>query len=90
MYGAVSGWFQKLAEFGATTLAGVFIAATLIRPELGSAQSPEAVFKLRLFALAPGTVFSLVSLFLVRFYSLTEERMQEIQRILKSRGEGSN
>jgi len=85
MYGAVSGWFQKLAIFGATSLAGILITITLINPEFGGNQTPEAIFRLRLFAMIPGTCFSVISLALVRFYSLTEERMIEIQGILKLR-----
>jgi Na+/melibiose symporter-like transporter len=56
---------------------------------LGANQSPEAIFRLRaIFAFAP-VVALLLSLILLRFYSLSRLRMEEIRRELDRRHAGT-
>lgn len=89
MYGAVSGWFQKLAVVIASAASGVLVTLSGVNPDLGVAQSPETLLLLRVFFFAPTAIFAIIALWLLRFYTLDEERLETIRAELERRRGGT-
>ena len=84
-YGAVGSLMQKSAAALTLMLSGLLIQGVGFNAALGAAQTPGAVLGMRLaFSFGP-TVFLIVCLGLLRFYSLDAARMTDIRRQLEAR-----
>lgn len=86
-YASVANWIEKMSVTGVLFLSGFVLNITGYDPSLGADQSDETLWLMRvLYCVFPflGTVVSLISL---KFYSLSEERMQSIrEELVKRRG----
>jgi GPH family glycoside/pentoside/hexuronide:cation symporter len=86
MYGAATGWFQKVAQ--ATTFAlgqGYILAIIGFDATLGANQDPEVMFWMRfLFSALPATL-AIGGLILLRSYEIDEEKAMEIKADLDKR-----
>ncbi|EIP99212.1 Na+/melibiose symporter-like transporter [Opitutaceae bacterium TAV1] len=85
MFGAVSGWVHKLAASLTFTLSGVVLVLTGFEQQLGGAQAPETILRLRVyFSLAPCFFFS-ACLVLFMFYRLGPREVTAIRQELETR-----
>jgi GPH family glycoside/pentoside/hexuronide:cation symporter len=85
MFGAIGGWIMKMSGACTLFIAGLILQFTGFDRDLGGAQLPEAILRMRLlFCLVPATSFCL-ALILLRFYPLHEKRLEEIRGELEAR-----
>ncbi|MDQ8206379.1 MFS transporter [Coraliomargarita sp. SDUM461003] len=85
MYSAVYSWVFKLGVSLALVVSGYVLTWSGFNVDLGTDQSPQAIFYMRLFfTLIPVVSISLAFLLLL-VYPLKESRVREIQAELKAR-----
>jgi GPH family glycoside/pentoside/hexuronide:cation symporter len=85
MYGSIFWWVVKLGMALALALSGVALNLTGFDVELGGAQSEQTLFLMRLTDVAVPIVASLLAIWLVYGYTLTEERSREVRALLEAR-----
>ena len=88
MYGAVITWMQKLCVSIAVALVGVVLVAVGFDQTEGAIQTSQTALSLRLIYCGIFLTIGTVGLFLLPRYSLTEERVLNIQSDLAKRREG--
>lgn len=85
LFSCVAAWMMKSASSIAGAVSGFLIVWTGFDVNLGAAQPPDTIFWLRVFnSFAPGAMVLMCLLLLVR-YPLTEQRVNEINVILRAR-----
>jgi len=88
MFSAAYWWMVKLGVALASLASGFLINATGFRQELGLAQSPDALLWLRIYDIGIPIVTSVAALFIIKSFSITEERAHEIRvQVERRRGE---
>ena len=88
MYGAVITWMQKLCVSIAVALVGVVLVAVGFDQTEGAIQTSQTALSLRLIYCGIFLTIGTVGLLLLPRYSLTEERILNIQSDLAKRREG--
>ena len=84
MYGSIFWWVVKLGMSLALLLGGILLQVTGFDVELPS-QSEQTLFLLRLFDVIVPALASALSILLVMWYSITEERARGIRQELEER-----
>jgi len=88
MFSAAYWWMVKLGVALASLFSGVLINATGFRVELGLAQSQNALLWLRIYDIGIPIVTSVIALFVIKSFSITEQRAHEIRvQVERRRGE---
>lgn len=84
-YAAVANWIEKVGLTGALLLSGAILDFAGFKLELSGDQTPETFFTIRvLFAFVPAVAL-LIGIFLLRFYPLTEQRMDRLRDEMEAR-----
>ena len=79
MYGAATGWFQKVTQAFTFALGQGYILAIIgFDASLGGAQSPETMFWMRVCFSGLPMLLAIGGLFLMRHYEIDEEKAAEI------------
>ena len=88
MFGAAYWWMVKLGVALSSFISGLLINATGFRQEIGLAQTPHTLLWLRIFDIGIPIVTSLVAVFIMMTFSITEARAYEIRtQVERRRGE---
>ena len=85
MYGSIFWWVVKLGQSVAIAGGGFLLVWTGFDIDLGVNQTPEAITKMRLADAIIPAVASLVAIWAVWSYSITEEKAHEVRRQLEER-----
>ena len=86
MYGAATGWFQKVTQAITFALGQGYILAIIgFDASKGVAQDPGVMFWMRfLFAVLPA-ILAIAGLILLKFYEIDDEKAKEIKADLDKR-----
>jgi len=85
MFAAVSAWLQKLSAAMTFSFAGLVLVWTGFEQSKGGAQSPHALFNIRLvFAFVPAAAY-LVGIAMLRWYRLSPAVMADIRTALEAK-----
>ncbi len=88
MYGAATGWFQKMTQAFTFGGAGIMLAFIGYDENLGADQTPESIFWMRLlYAILPAAL-AIVGIILLIFYPMNEKKAAEIHAELDRRRSG--
>jgi GPH family glycoside/pentoside/hexuronide:cation symporter len=89
MFGAASGWFQKMTH--AITFSGPLFLLSFIGfdPELKGEQPDSAIFWMRLFYAAMPAIFAVAGIIALKYYPMNGIKAMEIQAELKNRNSDS-
>jgi glycoside/pentoside/hexuronide:cation symporter, GPH family len=85
MYGSIFWWVVKLGMALALGLSGVLLNATGFNVELETAQTERTLLLMRLFDIGVPIATSLLAIYIVRNYEITEESAQETRQQLEAR-----
>jgi GPH family glycoside/pentoside/hexuronide:cation symporter len=85
LYGAIHGWFAKAATSLTLVLIGVALESSGFVVERGSAQAEGVFFTMRLVSVLGSALLMIGTLFCIRAYPLTRERMAGIRAELDRR-----
>ena len=85
MYGAVITWMQKLCVSIAVALVGGILVMVGFDQTEGAIQTDQTALSLRLIYSGIFVTISIVSLSLLRYYTLTEKKVLQIQADLAER-----
>jgi GPH family glycoside/pentoside/hexuronide:cation symporter len=88
MFSAAYWWMVKLGVALASLISGLLINATGFRQEIGLAQTAHTHLWLRIYDIGIPIVTSLAALFIIKSFSITEQRAHEIRvQVERRRGE---
>lgn len=85
MFGSIYWWVVKLGMAAALAAGGFLLNATGFNVDLGEAQAADTIFMMRLLDAAIPTVCSLVAIWMVMRYPITEQKALEIRQQLEKR-----
>ena len=85
MYGSIFWWMVKLGMAAALARGGYMLNATGFDVELGGAQAERTITLLRLSDAGVPLVFSLLAIWAVWRFPITEERAREVRSQLERR-----
>ncbi len=85
MFSGIYWWIQKLGMAGASLLAGILINATGFKQELGLHQSPDALFYMRLFDVGIPIVTTLIAIYIIATFEVSEDKAYEIRKQLEAK-----
>ena len=85
MFGSIYWWVVKLGQAAALAMGGYLLYATGFDVELGSAQSADTIFMMRLFDVVIPMVASAIAIWMVYTYPITEQKAHEIREALEKR-----
>ena len=85
MYGAIFWWVVKLGMAAALAAGGFLLNATGFDVALGGAQAPETLFLMRIFDVSLPIVASVVAIWTIAAYPITEARAHETRQALEAR-----
>ena len=85
MYGSIFWWVVKLGMTIALAAGGFLLTATGFDVELGSVQSPDTLMSLRFFDVVMPLGASLLAMYVMKGYTVTEERAVEVRALLEAR-----
>jgi GPH family glycoside/pentoside/hexuronide:cation symporter len=85
VFGAIYWWMVKVGMALAGLLTGVLLTASGFDVALAAGQSNQTLFLLRVFDVGIPLITSLVALYIMSTYSITEERAHEIREALEAR-----
>jgi GPH family glycoside/pentoside/hexuronide:cation symporter len=85
LFGAIFSWIQKVGY--STAFFGAFLSLKMtgFRAELGGAQTPETILRLRLILALSTAAWAVLAIVLLRAYPLSRERAHEIRAQLEAR-----
>lgn len=88
MFGGIYWWIQKLGQAGASILSGVLLVWTGFNVELGANQATQTLFYMRLCDIGIPIVTSLVAIFIIMTFDISEARAYDIRaQVERRRGE---
>ncbi|MCM8819561.1 MAG: MFS transporter, partial [Candidatus Omnitrophica bacterium] len=88
MYGAVYWWMVKLGVALSSLISGILLNSTGFRQELGLAQKAETLLWMRIFDIGIPIVTSLIALFVIATFEISEAKANEIRcQLERRRGE---
>ena len=85
MYGSIFWWVVKLGQSVAIFGGGILLNITGFDVELGGNQTEQAITLMRLFDAFIPCVASLIAIWAVASFSITEERAHEVREELEAR-----
>lgn len=85
MFGSIFWWVVKLGMAAALAGGGFLLNATGFDVELGGDQSARTIFLMRVFDVAVPMACSLLAIYLVYLFPLTEEKAYEVRKELEAR-----
>jgi GPH family glycoside/pentoside/hexuronide:cation symporter len=85
IFGAIYWWMIKLGQAGASLLSGVLLNATGFNVALGSNQTSQALFYMRLCDIGIPIVASLIAIFVIMSFDITEDKAYAIRKQLEKR-----
>ncbi|MGH1363482.1 MAG: MFS transporter [Calditrichia bacterium] len=85
MYGSIFWWVVKLGMAAALAGGGFLLNATGFDVALGGAQTEQTIFLMRLCDVVIPIIASLIAIWAVASYSITEEKAHEVRMELESR-----
>lgn len=90
MFSGIYWWIQKLGQAGASILSGVLLNVTGFNIGLGLQQSPKALFLMRLCDVGIPIATSLVAIYIIATFDISEDRAYSIRKELEARrGKGA-
>lgn len=84
-FNAVGGWIRKVGLSLSLLISGYVISSTGFDAALGAAQSASTLLWMRILAVAIPTAMIVIALVLLRFYTLTEAKVNEVKAELAKR-----
>lgn len=88
MFSGIYWWIQKLGQAGASVLAGVLLNVTGFNIALGAAQKTQTLFYMRLCDIGIPIVSTLIAIFIVMTFDISESKAYEIRvQVERRRGE---
>lgn len=87
MFSGIYWWIQKLGMAGASILAGVLLVWTGFNVEFGANQSAQTLLYMRLFDVGIPIVTSLIAIFIIVTFDISEARAYEIRGHVERRRE---
>ena len=85
MYGSIFWWVIKVGMAGSIALGGVMLNATGFDIALEAAQSDTALFWMRVLDAVVPAAASLLAIYVLYSYEITEDKAYEIRNQLQSR-----
>ena len=85
MFGSIYWWIVKLGMAAALGVSGVLLNATGFDVALGGAQSEHTLFLMRLFDVGLPVLASLIAIWMIATYPITEEFANDVRRQLEER-----
>jgi GPH family glycoside/pentoside/hexuronide:cation symporter len=85
MFSGIYWWIQKLGMAGASLLSGILLNATGFKIELGLSQSAQTLFWMRVCDVGIPIVTSLIALYIIMTFDISEDRAYEIRKQLEQR-----
>jgi GPH family glycoside/pentoside/hexuronide:cation symporter len=85
MFGSIYWWVVKLGMAGALAGGGLLLEATGFDVELDGAQTDATLLLMRLFDILVPMIASLVAIWIVASYEITEEKAHEVRAELERR-----
>jgi GPH family glycoside/pentoside/hexuronide:cation symporter len=85
VFGAIYWWMVKVGMALAGLLTGVMLKASGFDVALGAGQTDRTLFLLRLFDVGVPIITSVIALWIIATYTITEERAHEIRAELEKR-----
>ncbi len=85
MFSGIYWWIQKLGQAGASILSGVLLVWTGFNVELGALQTPHALLYMRLFDIGIPIVTSLIALYIIMTFDISEAKAHEIRLQIERR-----
>jgi GPH family glycoside/pentoside/hexuronide:cation symporter len=85
MFGSIFWWVVKLGMAAALLGGGLLLNATGFDVELGGGQDPRTLLLMRIFDVLIPAAASLVAIWTVKSYSITEQRANEVRAELELR-----
>ncbi|MEM6731634.1 MAG: MFS transporter, partial [Myxococcota bacterium] len=89
MYGSIFWWVVKVGMAAALAAAGPLLNVTGFDVALGGDQSESTLFLMRVFDVVIPIITSVVAIWAIYVYPITEERAHEIRAELESRREAA-
>ncbi|MBM3250128.1 MAG: MFS transporter [Candidatus Omnitrophica bacterium] len=87
MFSAVYWWMVKLGVALSSFISGLLINATGFRQEIGLAQAPGTMLWMRIFDIGIPIVTSLIAIFIIMAFDISEDRAYEIRDQVERRRE---
>jgi GPH family glycoside/pentoside/hexuronide:cation symporter len=84
MFGSIFWWVVKLGMAAALAAGGFMLNATGFDVDLGSQQSDQAIFLMRLFDAFVPFITSGIAIWMIATYSITEEKAHEVREQLEA------
>ena len=85
MFGSIFWWVVKLGMAGALAMGGILLTASGFDVALEGNQSADALFWIRFFDSVLPMVFSIIAIYLVYLFPITEEKAHKIREQLEAR-----
>jgi GPH family glycoside/pentoside/hexuronide:cation symporter len=85
MFGSIFWWVVKLGMAAALAAGGFLLNATGFDVALAGNQSEETIFLMRLFDAAIPTICSLLAIWMIMLYPITENKAHDIRKVLEER-----
>ena len=85
MFGAIYWWMVKLGLALASLLSGILLNATGFNVALGAHQSVHALFYMRIFDICIPIVTSLIAIFIIITFDISETKAYEVRKLLEAR-----
>jgi glycoside/pentoside/hexuronide:cation symporter, GPH family len=85
MFSGIYWWIQKLGQAGASVLSGVLLNVTGFNVALGSNQAPRALLYMRLCDIGIPIVTSIVALFIIMTFDISETKAYDIRAQVERR-----
>ncbi|MFH1655688.1 MAG: MFS transporter [Candidatus Omnitrophota bacterium] len=88
MFGAIYWWMVKLGLAVTSLISGFLLNASGFNVELGLNQTASALLKMRIFDIGIPIITSLAAIFIIRTFSITEDKAYQIRaQVERRRGE---
>lgn len=85
VFGAIYWWMVKIGMSIAGLMTGILLKVSKFDQALGSAQSQDTMFLLRVFDVTIPLITSAIAIWIIAFYTLSEDKVYEIRTILEAR-----
>lgn len=84
-FGAIYWWMIKLGQAAASLISGILINVTGFNIALGGHQTAQALFYMRLFDVGIPIVTSIIAIFVILTFEVTEDKAYAIRKQLEER-----
>lgn len=85
MFGAIFWWMLKLGQAAASLLSGFLLNWTGFKESLHGNQTPQTLLYMRLFDIGIPIVASLIAIYFILTFEVTEDKAYEIRKQLEAR-----